>query len=143
MNSEELFTQEDQETMDNQEENVSETTDEVEEVIEEVVEELKSVEAVVEKKPFYQRGSIDKTMYIGNLPWKITHDELISFINQFATVVDARIIKDKFTGRSRGFGFVEIKEDVDPIIVALEGKELEGRALTVNKAKPRAPKPQE
>ncbi|HHV54392.1 MAG TPA: RNA-binding protein [Firmicutes bacterium] len=79
-----------------------------------------------------------KTLYVGNLPWSTTEEELTAAFSQVAPVLSSRIITDKFTGRSRGFGFVEVNdEDVGKVITALNGSELGGRTIVVNEARPR------
>lgn len=79
-----------------------------------------------------------KTLYVGNLPWAISEDDLADFFRPYGEVQRARIITDRETGRSRGFGFVELEtEDVAGVIQATSGQELGGRALVVNEAKPK------
>lgn len=79
-----------------------------------------------------------KTLYVGNLPWTTTPEELSEFFSEYGEVISSRIIKEKETNRSRGFGFVEVADEVAETIVAeLDGKEFNGRPLTVNEAKPR------
>jgi RNA recognition motif-containing protein len=79
-----------------------------------------------------------KTLYVGNLPWAATEEEIKSMFSDHGNVLDCRIITERATGRSKGYGFVEVQEeDVDPIISALDGKEIEGRKIVVNEAKPR------
>lgn len=79
-----------------------------------------------------------KTLYVGNLPWTTTPEELSEFFSEYGEVISSRIIKEKETNRSRGFGFVEVADEVaDTIIAELDGKEFNGRPLTVNEAKPR------
>ena len=79
-----------------------------------------------------------KTLYVGNLPWKIKEEELVSAIEQHAPVVAARIITERDTGRSKGYGFVEVQdEDATKVINAMNGTEIGGRTLTVNEARPR------
>ncbi len=83
-----------------------------------------------------------KTLYVGNLPWTVTNDDLSNAISQHAEVVSARVATDRETGRSRGFGFVEVPSDkAETVIEALNGAEWGGRALTVNEAKPREDRP--
>jgi RNA recognition motif-containing protein len=83
-----------------------------------------------------------KTLYFGNLPWAVTDAELADFVSKYAEVISARIATDRETGRSRGFGFVEVPADkAEAVISALNGTELNGRPLTVNEAKPREPRP--
>jgi RNA recognition motif-containing protein len=83
-----------------------------------------------------------KTLYFGNLPWSATNDDLTQAVAPHAEVISARIATDRETGRSRGFGFVEVPADnAQTVIDALNGAEWEGRALTVNEAKPREERP--
>jgi len=78
-------------------------------------------------------------IYVGNLAWGMTDDDLKSSFEEFGEVTSAVIIKDKFTGRSRGFGFVEMtsEEAGEKAVAALNGKDLKGREVKVNKARPR------
>lgn len=77
-----------------------------------------------------------RTLYVGNLPWAIKADHLKEAFSAHGEVLSSRVITDRDTGRSRGFGFVEVNdEDVDRMIAALNGTELEGRVITVNEAK--------
>ena len=79
------------------------------------------------------------TLYVGNLPWSLTEDELAEAFTSVAQVQAARIITDRETGRSRGFGFVDLNdEDAATAIQAMDGYELKGRKLIVNEARPRA-----
>ncbi len=79
-----------------------------------------------------------KTLYVGNLPWATTPQDLVDLFGTNGQVVSSRIIKDKESNRSRGFGFVEVsEEDADKMIEAMNGKEYNGRVLTVNFAKER------
>lgn len=83
-----------------------------------------------------------KTVYVGNLPWTVTNDDLSQAVGQYAEVISARIATDRETGRSRGFGFVEVPEEkLQAVIDGLNGAEWEGRALTVNEARPREERP--
>lgn len=83
-----------------------------------------------------------KTLYFGNLPWSVTNDDLSQAVTQYAEVISSRIATDRETGRSRGFGFVEVPADnAQAVIDALNGAEWEGRALTVNEARPREERP--
>jgi RNA recognition motif-containing protein len=75
-------------------------------------------------------------LFVGNLPWKLTEESLIEHFSSIGNVVSAKIIKDKNTGTSRGFGFVEM-DNFNLAIEDLNGKELEGRALVVNEARPK------
>jgi RNA recognition motif-containing protein len=78
-------------------------------------------------------------LYIGNLSWNTSQDELQSAFAQFGTVTDAVVMMDKFTGRSRGFGFVTMSSAAEgqAAIQGLHGKPLGGRNLTVNEARPK------
>jgi RNA recognition motif-containing protein len=79
-----------------------------------------------------------KTLYFGNLPWAVTPEDLTNAVSQYAEVISARVATDRETGRSRGFGFVEIPADkAEEVINALNGAEWAGRMLTVNEAQPR------
>lgn len=78
-------------------------------------------------------------IYVGNLSFKTTEEELQKEFESFGEVGSAKIIKDNYTGKSRGFGFVEMpnQDQATAAIAALNGKELDGKTLTVNEAKPR------
>lgn len=79
-------------------------------------------------------------IYVGSLSYEVTEEELMEAFQAFGTVESVNIIKDKFTGRSRGFGFVEMptKDEAQAAIDGLNGQELKGRRLNVNKARPRS-----
>ena len=78
-------------------------------------------------------------IYVGNLSYTVTEDDLKAAFSEFGEVDSVNIIKDKFSGRSKGFGFVEMpnNSEADKAIEALNGTELKGRNLKVNQAKPR------
>jgi len=78
-------------------------------------------------------------IFVGNLTWTTTEDDLTQLFEPFGTVYQARIATDRETGRSRGFGFVEMPDDPagERAIEALNGTSLGGRVLTVNEARPR------
>jgi RNA recognition motif-containing protein len=79
-----------------------------------------------------------KTLYVGNLPWAVGEEDLVRAFSQYAEVISARVVTDRETGKSRGFGFVEVKEETAAAAVdALNGAEWAGRTLTVNEAQPR------
>jgi RNA recognition motif-containing protein len=84
-----------------------------------------------------------KKIYVGNLSFDTTDEQLTQMFSPFGQVGSARVIKDKFTGRSRGFGFVEMdnNEEADKAIAELNGKSVDGRALKVSEAQPREDKP--
>ena len=77
-------------------------------------------------------------LYVGGLPYSATEQQLSDLFAAHGTVASARIITDKFTGQSRGFGFVEMSSDSEAkaAITALNGSDMGGRTLTVNEAKP-------
>lgn len=83
-----------------------------------------------------------KKLYVGNLSYSVDSSELESLLSQHGTVLSADVISDRMTGRSKGFGFVEMDSEAEAnaAIEALNGKEFNGRTLTVNEAKPRAPR---
>ena len=78
-------------------------------------------------------------LYVGNLPYRITEDELKQTFEEFGQVASCTIIKDKVTGSSKGFGFLEMPErnEAEAAIGGLNGRELMGRKLNVNEARPR------
>jgi len=82
-----------------------------------------------------------KNLYVGNLPFSTTEQELTSLFSQYGTVTRSQIILDRDTGRSRGFGFVEMSSGAQEAIQAMNGAEYQGRRLTVNEAKPREDRP--
>jgi len=80
-----------------------------------------------------------KNLYVGNLVWEATADDLLALFQEHGKVTRAQVITDRETGRSRGFGFVEMENDDEAqrAIEAVNGKQYKGRALTVNEARPR------
>lgn len=82
-------------------------------------------------------------IYVGNLSFSVSETDLREAFAAYGQVATASIIKDKFSGESRGFGFVEMptKEEAEKAIAALNGKDLKGRTMTVNEAKPRTDRP--
>ena len=82
-------------------------------------------------------------LYVGNLSYECTEDDLKGAFEAFGTVASVNVIKDKFTGNSKGFGFVEMgsKEEGQAAIDELNGQDLKGRPLKVNEAKPREDRP--
>ncbi|MCU7842344.1 MAG: RNA-binding protein [Candidatus Thiodiazotropha sp. (ex Monitilora ramsayi)] len=82
-------------------------------------------------------------IYVGNLPWSINDNQLRDLFAAYGEVSSANVIMDKFSGRSKGFGFVEManNDEADAAIKALNEKEVEGRNLRVNEAKPREDRP--
>ena len=84
-------------------------------------------------------GEMAKNIYVGNLPYSMSDESLQDIFNPYGEVTSARVIKDKFTSRSRGFGFVEMANDdeADKAIAELNGKSIDGRDLKVSEARPR------
>ena len=78
-----------------------------------------------------------KNLYVGNMAFSTTEDTLREAFSQYGTVTKVQLIMDRETGRPRGFAFVEMSDGGDQAIAALNGAQLDGRALTVNEAKPR------
>ena len=83
-------------------------------------------------------------IYVGNLPYTITEDELREVFAEFGEVSSANVIMDRFSGQSKGFGFVEMpnNSEADEAIKALNESSLKGRNIKVNQAKPRGERPQ-
>ena len=84
---------------------------------------------------------MSKNLYVGNLPFSTTTADLESLFGQFGQVTKAQVMSDRETGRSRGFGFVEMSSGTEEAINALHGKDYNGRTLTVNEARPREERP--
>jgi RNA recognition motif-containing protein len=82
-----------------------------------------------------------KNIYVGNLAYQTTSDDLRTVFGEYGTVDKAQVASDRDTGRSRGFGFVEMRDGGDEAIAALNGADLQGRSLKVNEAKPREERP--
>lgn len=82
-------------------------------------------------------------VYVGSLPYAITDAKLEEIFSQYGTVTSAKVIKDKLTGHSKGFGFVEMNSGVEAqnAIRALNGSQVDGRSLTVNEARPQERRP--
>ncbi len=81
---------------------------------------------------------MSKRIYVGNLSYQTTENDISNLFGQVGEVESANIITDRDTGRSKGFGFVEMgNEDADKAIAQLNGTELNGRSITVNEARPR------
>jgi RNA recognition motif-containing protein len=84
---------------------------------------------------------MSKNLYVGNLPFQTTADDLQQVFGQYGTVTRAQVVSDRETGRSRGFGFVEMADGAEEAIAALHGTQFQGRTLTVNEARPREERP--
>jgi RNA recognition motif-containing protein len=80
---------------------------------------------------------MSKNIYVGNLPFTTTSDDLRDWFAEHGNVTRAQVATDRDTGRSRGFGFVEMTEGGEAAIAALDGAQVGGRSLKVNEAKPR------
>ncbi len=82
-------------------------------------------------------------LFVGNLSFNTTQNQLQDLFGAHGNVVEVDVVMDRFSGRPRGFGFVtmETKEAADAAVQALNGKEVDGRALTVNEARPREERP--
>ena len=82
-------------------------------------------------------------IYIGNLPYSVTEDDLRDVFSQFGQVDSSNIITDKFSGRSKGFGFVDMPNDGEAreAIESMNDKDLKGRTIKVNEARPREERP--
>jgi RNA recognition motif-containing protein len=83
-----------------------------------------------------------KTIFIGNLPWSVGDEELKAKFTEFGNVISARVMTDKFSGRSRGFGFVDMEDaDAQKAIAGLTGFKWGEREVTINEAKPKTDRP--
>ena len=82
-----------------------------------------------------------KKLYVGNLPYSVDDSKLAEMFSEFGEVSSATVISDRDSGRSKGFGFVEMDDAAaDAAMAAMDGKETDGRALKVNEARPREEK---
>src|SRR5262245_32894812 len=84
---------------------------------------------------------MSKNLYVGNLSFQTTEADLQQEFSKHGTVTRASIVMDRDTGRSRGFGFVEMSDGADQAIAAMNGAMFQGRTLTVNEARPREERP--
>ncbi len=84
---------------------------------------------------------MSKNLYVGNLSFSTTAADLETAFGQYGTVTRAQVMTDRETGRSRGFGFVEMADGADDAIAKMNGVEFQGRTLTVNEARPREERP--
>ena len=84
---------------------------------------------------------MSKKLYVGNLAFGTTSDDLMALFGQYGTVTSAQVVTDRETGRSRGFAFVEMSTGAEEAIKATNMAEFQGRTLTVNEAKPREDRP--
>ena len=83
-----------------------------------------------------------KKLFVGNLPYTVTSEQLTEIFSEHGEVTSANVITDRMNGRSKGFGFVELAEsaDLNAVIEATNGKEIDGRAITVSEARPQQPR---
>jgi len=88
-----------------------------------------------------QGMTMSKNLYVGNLPFGTTDEDLRQAFSPYGAVVKAQVIMDRETGRSRGFGFVEMGDGAEEAVNAMNGAQFGGRTLTVNEAKPRESRP--
>src|SRR4051812_41121646 len=84
--------------------------------------------------------TVAKKLYVGNLTYDTTEDNLVELFSEYGEVLSAQIIIDRDTNRSKGFGFVEMADGADEAANALNGQDFRGRNLTVNEARPREPR---
>lgn len=86
---------------------------------------------------------MSKKLYVGSLPYSVDDAQLNELAAAYGAVLSSKVIKDKFSGQSKGFGFVEMENDdeADAAINGLNGKDVGGRTLKVNEARPMAPRP--
>lgn len=84
-------------------------------------------------------------IYVGNLSYSVTNEDLQEVFGEYGEVASAEVVQDKFSGQSKGFGFVDIPDnsEADQAIKELNDQVYKGRKMTVNEAKPRAPRPQQ
>ena len=84
---------------------------------------------------------MSKSIYVGNLPWSATEDQVRNLFSAYGNVNSVNLVTDRETGRARGFGFVEMDDaGASGAIQALDGSVMDGRNLKVNEAQPRAPR---
>ncbi|MDR2744350.1 MAG: RNA-binding protein, partial [Desulfovibrio sp.] len=84
---------------------------------------------------------MSKSIFVGNLPWSATEEQVQKLFAKHGTVISVKLVSDRETGRARGFGFVEMANaEADAAIESLDSFSLDGRALRVNEAQPRAPR---
>ena len=91
----------------------------------------------------FRSSTLSKKLYVGNLTYNVNDSDLEALFTPFGTVESAQIIVDRYTNRSKGFGFVEMDTDAQAqaAIQGLNGRDHDGRSLTVNEAKPREARP--
>jgi cold-inducible RNA-binding protein len=84
-----------------------------------------------------------KKLFVGNLSWGVSNDDLMAAFSEFGSVTEARVMTDRETGRSRGFAFVTFEDDAaaDAAVAAMNGKALDNREIVVNEARPQEDRP--
>jgi len=91
---------------------------------------------------FFKRILMSKSIYVGNLPWSATEEQVQDLFAEYGNVISINLVSDRETGRARGFGFVEMDgTDASKAIEALNNYSLDGRALRVNEAQPKSDAP--
>ena len=91
-------------------------------------------------KDFFKKEGINRmNIYVGNLTFDVSEDDLREAFEQFGEITEVRLIMDKFSGKSKGFGFIEMpsKDEAEKAIEEMNGKDFKGRDLTVNEARPK------
>ena len=90
-----------------------------------------------------RRNEMAKKLYVGNLAFGVTDDELMQAFTSFGNILSARVVMDRMTGRSKGFGFVEIEDDgqADEAVNKMNGQTIGGRPVRVSEAKPQEDRP--
>jgi len=79
-----------------------------------------------------------KSLFVGNLPWSVTDEDLKGKFSEFGNVISARVVTDKFSGKSRGFGFVDMEDaDAEKAVAGMTGFKWGDREVTVNEARPK------
>ena len=100
-------------------------------------------QALVPRSAIFNAKGVFMNIYVGNLSYSTTEDELRALFAEFGSVDSAKLIMDRDSGQSKGFGFIEMSDNSggQQAIEALNGRDINGRTLTVNKAKPREERP--
>jgi len=95
--------------------------------------------AAMAVKKGFEEGSMGNNLFVGNLPYDVDDAQLSEIFSQAGTVTSAHVVTDKFSGQSRGYGFVEMSSDAEAAqaVTMLNGQDMRGRAMTVNEARPR------
>jgi len=90
---------------------------------------------------FFKRILMSKSIYVGNLPWSATEEQIQGLFAEYGNVISVKLVSDRDTGRARGFGFVEMEDaDAAAAIEALDNYSLDGRTIRVNESRPSAPR---